>query len=265
MAADSSDQEQGNNTPPQKPTYRNFKDMFSHWEETKPAPRPKKPDDASPKSSDTDITENSQEARFRLAAIKLAEMEDKLVSYMQQSTARDGQNTIAEGAYLIKTPPGGYFLNVYKGENIQQYNGKSARITFQFSPDRVVDRARELDIQATISLNLGLYADRDSQEVFEAYAKTHGTAGNFSTTYLVNNSGDYGKAVTVENDFPMPGRKRLGEQPESKMEKNSLQSKNQMVSYESTMDEHDFEIAGQAISMLIKRLKPPEAPTAPQT
>ena len=78
------------------------------------------------------------------------------------------------------------------------------------------------------------YIRNDTRRTYASY---------IDTRYYFSHDGEYGKTIYINPPVQIPGREKLSES-------------NDMVIYTSEMTEHDFEIAGQALVMIKKRLEP---------
>lgn len=188
-----------------------------------------------------------QETLFRAAAIKCAQMEEELAQLMKNKLNGKDYVKIEKDVYLNKlmkaTTLASYIENI-KGVEGGQLNG-IASISFL---DGLANDAEKLGIKTNRELMVGLHADEKTCKQFNEFAKKDPTiASNASTMYYFTQDGEYKKSsripvgVTVDSSRP------------------TLYPKGGIVNvYESEMTAGDFEIAGQALQMLINRLKPQE-------
>ena len=216
----------------------------------KPRPIPEHffKDTDEPSVGQRDIKEpEAQEERFRLAAIKLAMMEDELISVAEKldwpknsiypKLARNKEDNF----HVSRLPHGGVIIISYI-EGFKDLEGKNASIWFSVDPIHT-EKAKEVSVDTNKLLCIGILADKPAEKLYKEMIQEELIASYIDTRYYFSHDGEYGKTIYINPPVQIPGREKLSES-------------NDMVIYTSEMTEHDFEIAGQALTMLRKRLEP---------
>lgn len=201
-----------------------------------------------------DIKEpETQEERFRLAAIKLAMMEDEVIStaerldWSEDSIFPKLARNRGDNFHVSRLPEGGVIINSYI-EGFKDLEGKNVGISFSVDPIHT-GKAKEVKVDTNKMLWIGILADKAAEELYKEMIQKELTESYVGTRYYFSHNGEYGKTIYIAPSVQIPERKKLSEL-------------NDMVIYTSEMTPGDFEIAGQALVMLKKRLDPFAAPTS---
>lgn len=184
-----------------------------------------------------------QEMLFRAAAIKCAQIEEEIVRLLKLQDFN--QLGTREDLYIDNFPSGNIMIKSYL-EDIYGVGGKPAAVEFL---DGIAEDKEQLGITTDRSLEIGIYTDELTREAFEEYArKNPKMAENASTIYYFTQDGEYRKISCMPTGVSAdPNRKPLRGDPDPKA----------VVDYYlSEMTPGDFEIAGQALIMLKKRIDP---------
>lgn len=197
---------------------------------------------------------SEQEQLFKAAAIKCAQMEEGLAILMDKANPND----LGGGVHLLKFENTDAttllsYVESFLGVEGGQLKGK-ANIHFS---DGIANFAKELKIPTNRELHIGgINTDIATRKEFEEYAKRDPMiTSNTGTYYYFTSEGEYRKVCDIPEVINVdPTRKLMFHGATIKR-------------YESQMHAEDFEIAGQALVMLKKRVENPnwdkKTPTAP--
>ncbi len=194
-----------------------------------------------------------QETLFRAAAIKCAEMEEELNSLMEQTHEQEfkAKNEDAQIRFVKAYYPRRQLssLTSWK-ENIGRSNQRSVVQFNNGYTGSISYDGEKLGINTKMELLVGLHTDEPTRKEFEEFEKIYpeGARYDASTIYFFNTQGEFRKLSLIPRGMSVdPSRIPLYSRSYSGSKK-----------YESEMTPGDFELAGQALQMLINRLKPQE-------
>lgn len=185
------------------------------------------------------LDEIPREEHFRLAAKRLALMEEEISQILIK-----GEDA---GLTHVSHMGNNEFQTSSVDENIYQPNGQKAYIGLNigFSQDGHLFQLPE----STNELRISLLSESGLKEQCENYFKENASNTDdespFNTKYLFTLEGDYKKTIDIPHDFPMSDERKPLEVDEFDEGEDI---------YESEMTEDDFELAGRALLMLKNRL-----------
>lgn len=198
---------------------------------------------------DDEPHQTDQEIQFRTAAIKCAQMEDELVTLMQQNL-NGARQAMLRGVQIhaddyTPSPSLQTIVEDIKGIEDGWYVGK---VLLRFNGG-FAKHAKDFGIETDKTLLLGLHTDEPTRGQFNEYAKEDPKMASYAETYYYfTPDGNYAKCSLIPSTVLVTD----GRQPLAGYERATY--------YKSEMTPGDFEIAGQALNILIKRLKPQEEP-----
>ncbi len=193
----------------------------------------------------------TQEELFRAAAVRCAKMEEQLASLVQK-VASNKPGSISQPLKGVLIESYGNHLSVSSNiEDIKIQESDTVGIKFN---DGIANHAKRLGINTNRELLLWLHTDEASRKLYEDLSKTDPIiANNAYTLYYFTEDGEYKKSSSIPSRMKKmmdksrrPLFSKIPEEGDSKA----------MEVYESEMTAGDFEIAGQALQMLINRLTP---------
>lgn len=233
-----------NSGTPEKPKIPEGESFSQTWERLKKGGKSKEPtkhffkDTGGVSEKPEGVKEpETQEERFRLAAIKLALMEDEISERIKDLP--HGEINNMEDFFILRFDPEFIKLISYM-EDMKSLSGRPAGIKFI---DGLVEHV-EFGLNTDKSLEIGLHTDEPTYERYMELIKRNPENEYARTIYYFTREGDFKKVSYMSTDLAVdPSRK-------------PLRSTATTAHYESDMTEHDFEIAGQALVMLKKRLEP---------
>lgn len=188
---------------------------------------------------------------MKMAARKCAQMEEELAELLQSKINPNPDD-------IITTVPTGIQGLLIKGgsegtlsiESLRESVGVPDKLTpirfFVYPHTNEIDttEAKRLGIETNKKLIIEMHSDEPTREAYEESVKERWSFA--STTYYFTSKGDMGKVSRIPVDVSVdPNRPIL-------IPSNKFGSANV---YESEMTPHDFEIAGQAITMLIDKVR----------
>jgi hypothetical protein len=180
-----------------------------------------------------------QETLFRAAAIKCAKMERELARLMKETQ----EDHIPKGIPAVK---------LYKNKSFSSFESGlesfgDSRKGWIFFEDGSGITGKNLGMDTSCTLIVGLHTDIETYHAYQEFLrKNPDTRGRGNTTYLFTKDGEYRKISNIAKGVKVdPSRPYLGEAD------NPLEW---AVSYESPMTADDFELAGQALTALKKRI-----------
>jgi hypothetical protein len=225
-------------------------------EQSKPLAEP----DENTDTASSPTPESDQETLFRAAAIKCAEMEEELSRLMDQTSdkefrLRKDMDGDMDGIHFFKFSSGS--SSIYSTtENIKGVEGGHLKgNAYILYNNGIANFANDLQIHTDKELRIsGINTDSSTREDFELYSKKDPRlASNASTIYYFTPNGDFKKVCEIPVGI-------VSDPPRKLMFNNAT-----IKRYESEMTPGDFELAGQALQMLINRLKPEEQASDTET
>lgn len=221
----------------------------------KPPTEPQKPLSEPDPDYDPDRLDQThatdQETLFRAAAIKCAQIEDELGKLVIDATFKylDRPPRMVQ---LFKFPSGNFDLYSTCEDIIGVVGGQlQGKVAVRYA-NIVEDYGKKSGTNPRYTLEIGLHTDKDTQKVYAEFAqKDPIIASNAKSYYYFDAEGNYRKISDIPNEIPVPNR-------------SVIIGNRHMGKYESEMTAGDFELAAQALAMLIKRVKDPNWDQKPQ-
>lgn len=192
-----------------------------------------------------------QETLFRAAAIKCAQAGEELADLIRHRTEENFPPG-RRGRIQFNNDADGYL----KFANWEQ-NVVGTHKWIQFSNGEANgDMAGKLGIDTSMGLMISLYTDEETRREYEAYSAGEAPTGEVVTShYYFTKKGEYGKASAIPKGMKLDD----SYQPLYPDNPNTT-----TAYYKTPMNPGDFELAGQALEVLIKRIKNPYWDLEPQ-
>lgn len=196
----------------------------------------------------------TDEERMKAAAIKCAEMEDEIVNLLFSFDIPKGNpmkvtTKLSEKVFIWTGPENNQRAIKSLAESILLPNGKPAEVLFNegltFEEPVDQDKAEELGITTGRTLSIGLCSDEQVRDAYNAFMETYPAFERTDTNYYFTKDGKYLKVVQLDKEVPLDPKRKLLYPPDHD---------NEVYIFESPMTQHDFEVAGQALTMLKNRL-----------
>lgn len=189
----------------------------------------------------------NQETRFSAAAIECVKLQDKVIEIIRNNYPNDVKGGKIDSGLLSFNRDEGTILVQLHGEAMQRITGGSAIVELDISNNPLYrDIAEKLNSPSLLP-GIGVFSIIDDEllEKQKRYIEKHHHDSHGTTQYFFSKNGGYYKVCHMPIDADaIEGRKRVSSHP------------SYANVYESEMTADDFEIAGQALQMLINRLKP---------
>lgn len=208
-----------------------------------------------------------QETLFRAAAIKCAEMEQTLFSYVENQPLKDSysgkKSFMQNGVITTQFPTGDWATSTsapFMGPIFDDYS----TIELKRLGEVYSELGTLAKVKTPFALTIEAHMDQDTRKYFEEFkSNSHAFINNkFKTMYFFNDEGDFAKLSFVPNTFETPSEilKVFPHLTDEVAKQHMNAGKPLPIDggkvYKSKVTEDDFEIAGQALQILINKLKP---------
>lgn len=205
------------------------------------------PDSISDNSLLDIVPTSDEETLFRAAAIKCAQMEENLSGLLQEQPYH---LRVTKDPYYLDAPSSQGVIVRRKGSDyfiISQAEELSTQNPYiRFGYSRKGYGLKNIGIDSHCDFFIQMHTDRSTMDAVEEARKKNPDSSREGTRYYFDKHGAHRKEIYVRNNVDV----KLD--PFHKL----VQKDEYTNTYETEMTAGDFELAGQALQMLINRLKP---------